>query len=272
MVTRLITLLSTALLLSACGATSTGYNSSSTPKVTNIQPESRLKIALNSATFSADAGNIDYANEQLAIASSMLKTDEDSFNYLLAQFHVHWQAKNYKKAIGTFDAAEKLTLTEAQQEQMATTLAAANIRLKEFKTAKSYMSQIKQDKERKIQLQQHISMKDQNIIVLHEGQKIERAKPIVRIEPKYPIQAARDGINGYVVLSYAVDENGRTTDIELVEASDPIFVGPAAKALSKWRYAPKKIDGTLAKETGMSVKLEFAVSAEPVMRSTSTLR
>jgi len=44
------------------------------------------------------------------------------------------------------------------------------------------------------------------------------ATPIVRIEPKYPIQAARDGKEGYVILSFTINKIGGVEDVKVLEA------------------------------------------------------
>ncbi|WP_296049468.1 energy transducer TonB [uncultured Alteromonas sp.] len=42
---------------------------------------------------------------------------------------------------------------------------------------------------------------------------------IVRIDPKYPSQAARDGLEGWVMLSYNIDKHGSVSDITVLDAS-----------------------------------------------------
>ena len=66
------------------------------------------------------------------------------------------------------------------------------------------------------------------------------ATPIVRIEPKYATQAARDGKEGWVQLSFTIDELGGVTDVEVIDAEPKrIFDREAKRALRKWKYRPK---------------------------------
>jgi len=63
------------------------------------------------------------------------------------------------------------------------------------------------------------------------------ATPIVRIEPKYPVQAARDGKEGWVKLSFTINEVGGVEDVTVLDA-DPkrVFDREARRALGKWKY------------------------------------
>lgn len=84
------------------------------------------------------------------------------------------------------------------------------------------------------------------------------ASPIVRIEPKYPIQAARDGKEGWVKLSFSINEIGGVEDVKVIDA-DPkrVFDKEARRALRKWKYRPKVVDGKPLRQTGLTVQLDF---------------
>ena len=84
------------------------------------------------------------------------------------------------------------------------------------------------------------------------------ATPIVRIEPKYPIQAARDGKEGWVRLSFTINEIGGVEDVEVIEAEPKrIFDKEAKRALRKWKYKPKVVDGKPERQPGLTVQLDF---------------
>jgi protein TonB len=89
------------------------------------------------------------------------------------------------------------------------------------------------------------------------------ATPIVRIEPKYPIQAARDGKEGFVILSFTINEVGGVEDVKVIEAQPKRgFDKEARRALRKWKYKPKVVDGKAQRRPGLTVQLDFKMGGE----------
>jgi protein TonB len=87
------------------------------------------------------------------------------------------------------------------------------------------------------------------------------ATPIVRIEPKYPTQAARDGKEGWVQLSFTINELGGVDDVKVIAAEPKrIFNREAIRALRKWKYRPKIVDGKPEKQPGITVQLDFTLN------------
>lgn len=89
------------------------------------------------------------------------------------------------------------------------------------------------------------------------------ATPIVRIEPKYPIQAARDGKEGWVQLRFTINQLGGVEDVKVIDAKPKrIFDKEARRALRKWKYKPKVVDGKPISQPGMTVQLDFKMNQE----------
>ncbi|MCO7226426.1 energy transducer TonB [Pleionea sp. CnH1-48] len=82
--------------------------------------------------------------------------------------------------------------------------------------------------------------------------------PKVQIAPEYPMIARKKGLQGWVKLSFDVNEEGYTTNVRVVE-SEPkrIFDKAAIRALKKWKYSPEKEEGKGVYMSGQQVTLEF---------------
>jgi len=84
------------------------------------------------------------------------------------------------------------------------------------------------------------------------------ARPIVRISPKYPMTAARDSIEGWVKLAFDINKLGEVVNIHIIESSPKrIFDKAAKRALKRWKYKAKSVNGDMVYQTGQSVQLDF---------------
>ncbi len=89
------------------------------------------------------------------------------------------------------------------------------------------------------------------------------ATPVVRIDPRYPIKAARDGKEGYVVLSFTINEIGGVDDVKVIEAKPKrLFDKEARRALKRWKYRPKMVDGKAQKVPNQTVRLDFTLDKQ----------
>jgi len=61
--------------------------------------------------------------------------------------------------------------------------------------------------------------------------------PIYRVSPKYPLQAAKDKVEGSVVLKFDINAKGLIENVEVVNAKPAyVFDKTAVTALKQWRY------------------------------------
>ena len=68
--------------------------------------------------------------------------------------------------------------------------------------------------------------------------------PLSRQPPEYPYKAARRGIEGWVRVAFDVNESGNVENVEVVESDPPgVFDIAATRAVSRWRFKPRIIDG-----------------------------
>ena len=81
--------------------------------------------------------------------------------------------------------------------------------------------------------------------------------PVMRIEPKYPIQAAKDGVEGAVLLKFDIDAQGNTENISVVTSSpENVFDKAAIDALLQWQYESK----SKVTSKGFMVQLDFLMN------------
>ena len=64
------------------------------------------------------------------------------------------------------------------------------------------------------------------------------------VNPIYPFEAKRAGIEGKVTLRFVVDENGMVQNPEILKAEpEGVFDEAALAAILKYRFVPAKLDG-----------------------------
>ncbi|MFB9143394.1 energy transducer TonB [Vibrio artabrorum] len=89
----------------------------------------------------------------------------------------------------------------------------------------------------------------------------QQAMPLYRVEPRYPAKALKRGAEGYVMMSFTIDETGRPVNIQVTDANPRrMFEREAVRALKKWKYQPKVVDGKAIAQVGQTVKLEFKLA------------
>lgn len=78
--------------------------------------------------------------------------------------------------------------------------------------------------------------------------------PLVRIAPQYPMRAAMDGIEGWVKLEFTITESGAVTDVKVLDAKPRrVFNREAIRAIRKWRFKPKMVDGKPVRRRAVQV-------------------
>ncbi|HAS6346995.1 TPA: TonB family protein [Vibrio vulnificus] len=85
--------------------------------------------------------------------------------------------------------------------------------------------------------------------------------PLSRVEAVYPAKAKKRRIEGYVIVKFDIDEQGRTKNIEVLEAEPArFFERSAMDAIKRWRYQPQIVDGQAHVITGYTTKIEFKMA------------
>jgi len=83
-----------------------------------------------------------------------------------------------------------------------------------------------------------------------EIQVDEEVVPLVRIAPIYPSRAARLNIQGWVKFEVLIDKEGSVKKVKVLNSHPSgIFNRAAIKAMKRWRFRPKVIDGIAVSRT-----------------------
>lgn len=86
------------------------------------------------------------------------------------------------------------------------------------------------------------------------------AQPLVRIEPQYPMRAAERGVEGTCTVTFDVTPDGVTTNISVLSCSSSLFQRDSIRAVERWRYQPKIVDGVAVRRTGVVTEFNFQLA------------
>ena len=82
--------------------------------------------------------------------------------------------------------------------------------------------------------------------------------PMVKVPPQYPRRALRNGIEGYVIVSFTVTADGSVRNPKVIEAKPPgAFDQAALNAVMKFKYKPRVIAGQAVEVQGVQNKFTF---------------
>ena len=83
-------------------------------------------------------------------------------------------------------------------------------------------------------------------------------RPLVKVAPIFPREAAARNIEGFVTVEFTVTKFGRTEDIVVVESSPAeIFDLAAVQAARRFKYAGKGEKGRCIKPTRLQNQIQF---------------
>jgi protein TonB len=84
--------------------------------------------------------------------------------------------------------------------------------------------------------------------------------PLVRVLPQYPPQALSRGIEGWVIVEFTISAAGTVKNPVVIESNPSgIFNRAMLRAIRKWKYKPKIVDGVPVERPGVRVRQNFAL-------------
>ena len=85
-------------------------------------------------------------------------------------------------------------------------------------------------------------------------------QPKIRVPPEYPARALNRGIEGWVELEFTVDEQGNVVEPRVVRADpESVFDRAALRAVRKFKYNPKVVNGDPVRQTGIRFLFQFEI-------------
>ena len=81
--------------------------------------------------------------------------------------------------------------------------------------------------------------------------------PIVRVAPVYPARALSRGLEGYVDMSFTVTTTGTVKDPIVVFSTSSLFERAAIRAVLKFKYKPRVVDGVPVEVPGVKTRISF---------------
>jgi TonB family protein len=90
----------------------------------------------------------------------------------------------------------------------------------------------------------------------------EEFLPIVKVAPIYPPRAAARGLEGYVVISYTVNETGSTENFAVVESTSSLFDEASIDSARKYKYRPRLENGVPVAVHGVTTRIIYELEDE----------
>ena len=81
--------------------------------------------------------------------------------------------------------------------------------------------------------------------------------PIVRVAPVYPTRALARELEGFVDMSFTVTVTGTVKDAIVLQATSSLFVRAATRAVLKFKYKPRVVDGIPVEVVGVRTRITF---------------
>ncbi|WNO59592.1 TonB family protein [Rheinheimera sp. MMS21-TC3] len=162
-----------------------------------------------------------------------------AFNLGAMAYQGDGQEQNIVQALGYFMLAAELKHEQAKSLLLSVSKAASE-------------QQLEQANDFFIELKQSVKILDTN---LHNTRADSTPQPIKRVPPDYPKTAAMAGQFGYVKARFLVDEQGKVTAVDTVDAyPKSVFERASIKAIKRWRYEPSN------QKQLLNVRLDFSLS------------
>lgn len=88
----------------------------------------------------------------------------------------------------------------------------------------------------------------------------QQAIALYQVKPQYPARALRRNIEGTVTLQFDIDESGKAKNIRVINSQPGrIFDRSARRAISRWKFKPRVVNGKTVRQQGMTQTIKFEI-------------
>jgi protein TonB len=222
-------------------------------------------FAANAAEQVINEGNFAEANREIALLS---KADPD--NYTLTILRSKLDARRKVKAQQAHDqelaeqrrqAADQAAAHQPGQEQPTTASQLAAEQQAAAEAAVRQQQQASAPAKPPRQQQQQLSSQPKQQTAARPKVTIQNAVLVRKVQPRYPVQAARMRRQGWVEVQFTVGTDGKVRDASVVGASPAhVFDHAALSAVRRWEFKPALRNGTPMAVT-MRKRIEFTLGS-----------
>ena len=85
---------------------------------------------------------------------------------------------------------------------------------------------------------------------------------IDRFPPNLPLRFVQGNHSGYCTVRFDVSPPGQTKNVETLICTSDLLKAPTIKAVQKWRYPPKILEGQPVERLGIETKIRFDLQDE----------
>lgn len=190
---------------------------------------------------------VDYLNETLSICHTLVETDLetaelDTLKAGVKEIEFHWEAAPNRETLEQEDLANLDRVTEIADISEAIESCQENVLASIEAREQAIIAAIAAEEERK-RLEELARLEAESKVETEEERQqrladnLEYYKLIKQVAPEFPRRAQRAGSEGYVVVEYNINPEGKVVDAVVIESSPAeIFDKAAIAAVSKWRY------------------------------------
>jgi RNA polymerase sigma factor (sigma-70 family) len=100
--------------------------------------------------------------------------------------------------------------------------------------------------------------------VLSIDQVERKPKASFQAQPEYPDAMRQSGIEGQVIVEFAVNEDGGVEDVRVISSSRKEFEAASIDAVKKWRFTPGEKDGRKVSTGQVQTLVAFRIGGKAV--------